>query len=135
MFLPINFEDGKLVRLPMGATDTYTVGEALKISGGYYVAATAAQATDVEAICMEAGTVSASGTLLNCIPTRGVRFIADTDSTPAYSQQGTYVDLAGANTVNEDSAATDYCFYIEKVVGPLADKKVQGFFQHGTVLA
>ena len=137
-FLPINFEDGKLVKLPMyngGSSATYTVGQALYISSGYYTTATAGQNYDVEAVCMEAGTVTTSGTLLDCIPTRGVRFLADTDGTPALSQQGTIVDLAGANTVDEDSAATDYLFYIEKVVGPLADKKVQGFFQHGTVLA
>ena len=137
-FLPINFEDGQLIALPMsngGSTASYTVGEALKISSGYYTAATVGQGTDVEAVCMEAGTVTTSGTLLKCISTRGVRFLADTTGDPTIaSYQGVYADLTDANTVDED-ATLDDIFFIEKVVGPVANRKVQGFFQHGTVLA
>lgn len=136
-FLPINFEDGQLVALPMsngGSSASYTVGQALAITSGYYTAASAGQGTDVEAVCMEAGTVTTDGTLLKCISTRGVRFLADTDGTPTVAQQGTYADLASATTVDED-ASSDDLFFIEKVVGPLANKKVQGFFQHGTPLA
>jgi hypothetical protein len=136
-FLPINFEDGQLVALPMsngGSTASYTVGEALQISSGYYTAATVGQGTDVEAVCMEAGTVTTSGTLLKCISTRGVRFLADTTGEPTIaSYQGTYCDLTDANKLNED-ASDDNLFFIEKVVGPVANKKVQGFFQHGTEL-
>lgn len=135
-FLPINFDEGKLVKLPMyngGSSATYTKGQALAISGGYYTTATAGQGTDVEAVCMEAGVITTDGTLLTCIPTRGIRFIADTDGTPTQTQVGTYADLASATTVDEDASADDL-FYIEKIVGPLANKKVQGFFQHGTPL-
>ncbi len=133
-FLPINFEKGKLIELPMTAA-TYTKGQALACTSGSYITAAAGQGTDVEAVCMEGVVIATTGDLAQCITTRGVRFLADTDGTPALSQQGTYVDLASATTVDEDAAAGDYLFYIEKVVGPLADKKVQGFFQHGTVLA
>lgn len=136
-FLPINFEDGQLVALPMsngGSSASYTVGQALAITSGLYTTAAAGQGTDVEAVCMEAGTVTTDGTLLKCISTRGVRFLADTDGTPTVAQQGTYADLASATTVDED-ASSDDLFFIEKVAGPLANKKVQGFFQHGTPLA
>ena len=134
MVLPINFEDGQLIGLPMGVA-TYTVGMMLKISSGYYVAATVGQGTDIEAVCMEAGVVGTNGTLLKCISTRGVRFLADTTGEPTLaSYQGTYCDITDENKLDEDATADDL-FYIEKVVGPIANKKVQGWFQHGTVLA
>lgn len=135
--LPVNYEQGKLIKLPMyngGSTATYTVGQALTTTSGYYATATAGQGTDVEAVCMQGGTVTTNGTLLTCITTRGVKFVADTDGTPAQTQVGAYADLAGATTIDEDASADDL-FYIEKIVGPLADKKVQGYFQHGTPLA
>jgi len=137
-FLPINFEEGQLINLPMAAA-TYTIGQALTVSAGYYQTAVGLAGTDIEAVCMEAGVVASSGNLLKCISTRGVKFLADTDGTPAYSQQGTTVDIASATTVDEDGfnadgTTTDYLFYIEKVVGPLANKKVQGYFKQGTYL-
>ena len=136
-FLPINFESGKLVQLPMyngGSSIAYTVGQALTITSGYYATATAGQGTDVEAICMEAGTISTSGTLLKCISTRGVRFIADTAADTIATQVGTCVDLSSA-TALDTTASADDLFFVEKIVGSLADRTVQGFFQHGTVLA
>ena len=132
-FLPVNKEEGHLIGLPMGnagSTATYTVGQALKISSGYYVAATVGQNLDVEAVCMEAGTVTTSGTLLKCIPTRGVKWIADCTTAPAQTDVGTYVDLLDANTLDQ-TASTDDLFYIEDILGPTANKKVVGYFSHG----
>jgi hypothetical protein len=136
-FLPLNFEDGQLVALPMyngGSSASYTVGQALAIDTSGYTTATAGQNTDVEAICMEAGTVTTSGTLLKCVSTRGVRFLADTAANPIQTQVGTYVDLSTANLLDTTASADDL-FYVEKIVGPLANKQVQGFFCHGTTLA
>lgn len=131
--LPLNFEEGRLVKLPMGnggSSAAYAVGDMLKISSGYYVAATAGQNTDVEAVCMEAGTVTTSGTLLLCVPTRGVKFVADTDANPARTDVGTYCDVASVSTLDPD-ASTDDLFYIEDIYGQLADKKVVGYFSLG----
>ena len=133
MFLPINQEDGHLINLPMTAA-TYTKGQALKVTSGLYVTATAGQGTDVEAICMENIVVGTNGNLASCITTRGVRFEADTAVNPIATQAGTYVDLASATTL-DTTVSSDDLFYLEKVVYPLADKKVQGWFQHGTPLA
>lgn len=131
-FLPVNFEEGHLVKLPMGnggSSASYTVGQALKISSGYYIAATVGQNTDIEAICMEAGTVTTSGTLLNCMPTRGVKFLALCNTTPVQTDVGTYADLTDANTLDE-STSTDDLFYIEDIKD--ANKKtVVGYFSHG----
>lgn len=136
-FLPINFESGKLIKLPMydnGSSVSYTVGQALAISGGYYTTAAAGQGTDVEAVCMEAGTIGTSGAELLCLPTRGVRFIADTAADTVATQVGTYVDLDSA-TALDSTASSDDLFYLESIHYPLSDKKAQGFFQHGTPLA
>ena len=138
-FQHINFEDGQLIALPMyngGSTASYTVGQALAISGGYYTTAAVSQNTDVEAVCMEAGTVTTSGTLLKCVSTRGIRFLADTVANPAATCQGTYVDISSTDANKLDTtASTDDLFYVEKIAGPLANKKVQCFFCHGTTLA
>lgn len=131
-FLPVNYEEGHLVDLPMGnggSSASYTVGQALKISSGYYIAATVGQNTDVEAVCMQAGTVTTSGTLLRCITTRGVKFVADCNTTPVQDDVGTYADLTDSNTLDE-STSTDDLFYIEKLYDA-ANKKVLGYFAHG----
>jgi hypothetical protein len=131
-FHPVNFEEGHLVKLPMGnggSSASYTVGQALKISSGYYVAATVGQNTDVEAVCMEAGTVSTSGTLLLCLPTRGVKFVALCNTTPVQDDVGTYCDLTDSNTLDESTSADDL-FYIEDIYST-TDKKVLGYFNHG----
>lgn len=136
--LPINFEEGKLIDLPMsagGSTADYEVGDMLKISSGYYAVATVGQGTDVEAVCMEKVTISTDGVTAICIPTRGIRFEGDTTDEPSLTASpGTYCDLTDVSTLDED-ASNDDLFYIEYVKGPVADKKVVGFFQHGTILA
>lgn len=132
-FLPTHFEDGQLVTLPMTAA-TYTVGQPLACTSGSYVTAASGQNTDVEAVCMEAGVVASTGDLLKCISTRGVKFLADTTANPAATCQGTYVDLT-TSLLLDTTASTDDLFFVEKIVGPLANKKVQGYFQHGTPLA
>lgn len=136
-FKPINYEDGQIIELPMsagGSTADYTVGQALKVTSGYYITATAGQGTDVEAICMEAGTIGTDGNTLKCISTRGVRFIADTNATTIATEVGTYVDLASATTL-DTTASDDDIFYVESIQYPLTGKQVRGWFQHGTVLA
>lgn len=131
--LPLNFEEGRVVALPMGnggSSQAYAVGDMLKVTSGYYLPATVGQNTDVEAVCVEAGTVTTDGTLLKCYPTRGIKFVADTDANPARTDVGTYCDVATASTLDPD-ASTDDLFYIEDVYGQLADKKVVGYFALG----
>jgi len=132
-FLPLNYDDGKIVWLPMTAA-TYTLGQALACTGGSYITAAAGQGTDVEAVSMENKVVASTGDLMKCIVTRGVRFVADTDAATIATQVGTYVDLGSATTLDTTLSADDI-FFVEKIYGQLSDKKVQGFFQHGTVLA
>ena len=128
MFTPINYEDGHIVKLPMTAA-TYTKGQALTCTSGYYVTATASMGGEVYAVCMEDIVIAATGDPANCVITRGPRFLADTDAAPAQTDVGTECDLATATTLNPD-ASGDNLFYIEKVVMPLTAKQVIGYFKH-----
>ncbi len=132
-FQPLNYETGQIIKLPMTAA-TYTKGQALKVTSGLYVTATAGQGTDVEAVCMEAIVIGTNGNLAECISTRGVRFLADTDATTIATQVGTYVDLGSATTLDSTASADDL-FYLESIQYPLTGKQVLGWFQHGTPLA
>jgi hypothetical protein len=132
-FKPLNYEDGQLIGLPMTAA-TYTKGQALKATSGYYVTATAGQGTDVEAVCMENIVIGTNGDLAECISTRGVRFMADTAADTIATEVGTYVDLATATTL-DTTASSDDLFYVESIQYPLIGKQVRGWFQHGTPLA
>lgn len=135
-FLPLNYEDGHRIKLPMGnggSSQAYLVGQALKISSGYYIPATVGQNTDVEAVCLEAGTVTTDGTLLECVPTRGVKFVADCNTVPVQTDVGTYADLTDGVTLDE-STSTDDLFYIEDLYGSQVSgswQKVVGYFSHG----
>ena len=127
-FTPINFEDGHLVDLPMTAA-TYTKGQALTCTSGYYVTATASMGGEVFAVCMEGIVIGTTGDTARCITTRGPKFLADTDAAPAATDAHTECDLAAATTLNPD-ASGDNLFYIEKCLLPLTDKKVIGYFKH-----
>lgn len=128
-FTPINYDDGKLVDLPMTAA-TYTKGQALSCSSGYYVTASAGQNGEVFAVCMEGIVIGTTGLTARCIITRGVKFIADCDAAAAQTDVGTICDLATATTLNPD-ANTDNLFYIEALEGKTAvTTKVRGYFMH-----
>lgn len=133
-FRPINFDEGALVDLPMsngGSSASYTKGQALVISSGYYATASAGGNVDITHVCMENGTITTNGTTLKAIRTPGVVFEADTDAAWSIVDQGTYADLASATAIDPD-ASTDDIFYIEKGVGTAeTDTKVIGWFVHG----
>lgn len=133
-FIPENYDSGKTVMLPMsngGSSATYSVGQALAISSGYYATAAAGQNTDVTHVCMEAGTVTTNGTMLKAIRVKGVVFVADCDADPVRATEvGTFCDLASATQLDTD-ASTDDLFYIEDIVGAATDRKVRGWFVGG----
>lgn len=125
-FIPINFEEGHMVDLPMTAA-TYTKGQALTCTSGYYVTFTGAG--EVMAICMEGIVIATTGNTAKCIITRGPRFLADTAATVTQTQVGTECDLSTALLL-DTSATSNNNFYIEKAILPLTDKKVIGYFKH-----
>lgn len=128
-FIPLNFEDGHLVDLPMTAA-TYTKGQALTCTSGYYVTAAADQNGEVFAVCMENITIASTGDTAKCVSTRGVRFLADCEDAPAQTDVGTFCDLAAATTLDPDSS-TDDLFFIEKIYGKVGTAtQVIGYFMH-----
>jgi hypothetical protein len=128
-FIPQNYDDGKLVDLPMTAA-TYTKGQALTCTSGYYVTAAGSQNGEVFAVCMEGIVIAATGDTAKCILTRGVKFLADCTTAAAQTDVGTVCDLASATTLAQ-TATTDNLFYIESLVGKTAvTTKVLGYFMH-----
>ena len=127
-FIPINFEEGRLVDLPMTAA-TYTKGQALLCTSGYYITSAAGSNLAVDYVCMEGIVIATTGNTAKCISTRGVKFLADCDAAPAQTDVGTVCDIATATTLNPD-ASTDDIFYIESVILPLTAKQVVGYFMH-----
>lgn len=130
--LPYNYDDGKVILIPAKATIAFTKGDMLKDDGaGYITTVSAGDGVDIEFVAAQTVTAGSTdgATLLPCYSTRGVRFICDTDANPAQTDVGTLADIAAAGTIDPDASADDI-FMIEKILGPLADKKVLGFFNH-----
>ena len=128
--LPYNYDDGKIILLPAKASVAFTKGDMVKDDGaGFIDVCVAGDGVTVRFVAAQ--TVTAAGTdgatLVPCWPTAGVRFIADTDANPAQTDVGTLADIATVSTIDPD-ASTDDIFFIEKILGPVADKKVLGFF-------
>ena len=132
-FVPLQYDQGQLVKVSAAASTTITKGGTLVDNGsGYLTNGASSTAVDVPFVAMETVTTSATdGDLVLCIRTRGgVIFEADTDANPAQTDVGTYADLASVSTVNPDASTNDL-FYIEAIVGALADRKVRGYFTEG----
>ena len=127
-FLPQNFDDGKTIDMPAAAA-TYTKGQALVYASGNVSTAAQNQNMEVPFVSMEGKVIATTGDPLKCIITRGVRFLADCAANPAQTDCNTECDLGSATTLTA-AANTDNLFYIEKVIMPLADKKVIGYFKH-----
>ena len=132
-FIPLNYEEGNIVELPVAAT-TFTKGDGCVFSSGYMVKATAAAGVPIFYVIMEDVTTTATeGDLHLFYRTVNVPiFIVDTSGTPTQAQMGTYMDtVTNAGTIDEDASADDL-FFAEKIISA-ADKKVQGWFKGFTV--
>lgn len=130
MFKPLQYDSGKLIKLPFSTGETVVKGQTVVAdSDGYYITG-ASSAEDIRYVAMEAVVTTADGQEVLCLETTGVRFEADTDANPAQTDVGTYCDLADKSTLNPDASTNDQ-FYIEKILGAVADKKVIGYFTRG----
>lgn len=132
-FIPLNYDEGKVVLIPAKASIAFIKGNALKDDGaGFITNGASGDNGDVRFVAAETITSASTDgvTLLHCWPTKGVRFIADTSANPAQTDVGTYADLSAASTL-DPAAVTDQIFFIEKIQGALADRKVIGYFSEG----
>ena len=133
-FLPINYDEGNLVELQVGA-ETFTKGDACVFNAsGQMVKATAAAGVPIFYVIMEDVPVAATaGDTKMFVRTVNVPvFVVDTDGTPTQAQMGTYMDtVTNAGTIDED-ASLDDLFFAEKIISA-GDKKVQGWFKGFTV--
>ena len=130
--IPVNYEEGQLVELPMADAQTLVKGGVVvPLAAGYYGAGSATTAKDVQYVSMVDVVTTATGESVLCLRTQSrTIFEADTDANPARTDVGMVVDLASLSTINPD-AVTNQVFYIEDIVGAVADKKVRGYFIEG----
>jgi len=134
-FLPINYDEGNLVSLLIGA-ETFTKGDACVFdASGHMVKATAAGNVPLFYVIMEdVASAPTAGTVEKLFVRTFVApiFVADATTTPTQAQCGTYVDtVTNAGTI-DTAASTDDLFFVEKLISA-ADKKVQGWFKGFTV--
>lgn len=134
-FLPINYSEGNIVELQVGA-ETFTKGDGCVFDGsGQMVKNTAAAGVPIFYVIAEDVAVAATaGDLHKFYRTFSAPiFAVDTDAAPTQSLMGTYMDtVTNAGTIDENASADDL-FFAEKIIGAAADKKVQGWFKAYTV--
>lgn len=136
-FRPLNYEEGRLVRLPAATTVTFLKGDACVDNGaGLMTVAASSTAVDVHYIAAEGVVTTANGQLVDFYKVGpDVRLSADCDAAPAQTDVGTVCDLASKNTLNPDASTNDL-FYIESIdlaggaVG--TSTVVTGYFVSGT---
>lgn len=128
MFTPLNYDSGKLVKVPLATTQTVTKGMALIAENGYLTDNATTTTEDVLYVAMEDKVSTADGDLVLAIPVQGIRFEADCDAVVSVVDRFTYCDLATASTLNPDSSTEDL-FFIEEIVGKAETAtKVIGYF-------
>ena len=122
------YDDGKLVKIPLAASQTIAKGDALVWASGY-LAAAISTSEDVRYIAMQDVTTGATEhTECLVLPVMGVRFEADCDGVVSIVDRGTYADLATKATINPD-ATLEKVFMIEEIVGKEeVSKLVRGYF-------
>lgn len=126
MFTPIQYDSGKLVKLPVTAA-TFNKGDGMATSGGYYQAASTS-ASSITHVAMETlASAPTAGDKYLMLRVAGVVFEADCDANSATTYAGTVVDLVNSSHLDIDSS-TDDQFYVEEIVGATTDNKVQGWF-------
>lgn len=130
-FLPIAGHKNAYCHVGAATGVTITKGDCLVDNGsGFMTTASAGGNVDIRYVAMETVTTTANGQLVLAVRTAGVTFLADTDANPAQTDVGTEADLAAAGQVDPD-ASTDDIFYIESILGAVADRKVVGHFTRG----
>jgi len=131
MFIPIQYDSGKLVKMKVAAA-TFNKGDAMVDDGNGHLTAAAVQcAVDVHYVAMETqGSAPTAGDKHLMIKTQGVEFEVDTDAAPAQTDMLTYCDLATVSTLDPNGSTYDI-FFLESIVGATTDKKVRGFFATG----
>ena len=128
MFRPQQYDNGKLVKIPLAASQTIAKGDALVWASGYLAAATSTS-EDIRYIAMQDVTTGATDhTECLVLPVMRVRSEADCDDVVSIVDRGTYADLATKATINPD-ATTEKVFMIEEIVGKEeVSKTVRGYF-------
>lgn len=129
MFIPLNYDDGQIIEVPLATTQTVTKGMALMPENGYLTDNATTTTEEVLYVALEDKVSTADGQTVRAVPVfTGIRFLADCDDVVSIVDRFTHCDLATASTLNPDSSSEDL-FYIEEIVGEAeVSKQVIGYF-------
>ena len=127
---PVNYDQGKVVELPLAASQTFAKDTALVWNGSGYLASVADDGEITDYIALEAATSSTLGDIVRCLPARtsDILWEVDTESNTAAAQRGIVYQWATEALLDNAAAASANGFRVESVVGAPADKKVRGRF-------
>ena len=132
-FRPIQFDSGKLIKMPVTDATEVTKGDAMWYDSttGYLKLGTTGT-TNVTHVAQETVTTTSAGQKVLCIDVNGVKFEADTTDAPVVADDvGTLADLTNEYALALGTSTHDV-FYVERVKMPLTDKKVVGYFRQQT---
>lgn len=127
-FIPLNKEEGKVVRLLTTSATAFTKYNGVKFASGYAVAAASGDAT-IDYVALETKT-SATGdgadTIMCLKVDPSIRFLVTCSTTVVQATHcGNRYDISAAGTIDL-GATTDKCFLLEKKVGATT---AEGYFQ------
>lgn len=127
-FIPIREDCGYTDNMKMQASTTILKNQAQVFASGYLVPATNAS-TEVKYVSLEAKTTAGGETpeILTIATNEEMEFLADTSTNTSQANVGTKCDLADGLTINV-GATTNKVFFVKKVVGAPANRKVIGYF-------
>lgn len=128
MFESKQYDSGRTVELKIAASTTIAKGDCIIDDGNGLLVRATSSATEVNYVALEAKVSTTDTPFVLCLSTRGgIRFEADTNANPVQTDVFTKADLTDHDTLNESTSSSDV-FFIEKIVGAAADKKVAGYF-------
>ena len=127
-FIPKQFDDGQIVRLPAATGQTFVKGDRAKHSSTGYMIVGATGDDESYYIAMDDVVTTADGEMVEFLRIPNVIVIeALCSATPTLADHvGNVYDMTGKATVNL-AATTDKSFYVEKIIDA-NNKIVQGFF-------
>lgn len=129
MFHPLQYDSGKLIKIPLAVSQTVVKGDALVWASGY-LAVAASTSEDVRYVAQEdVTTTDATHTECLVLPVEGVRFEVGCDAVVSIADRGCYADLATKATIDPDATA-EKIFLIDEIVGTAeVSTTVRGYFR------
>ncbi len=126
-FKPLQYDSGLIKEMQAKEGEAISKFDALQFEAGEVKGADSGT-VPVRFVALEGVASAASGQKILCLDVRGVEFEADCTNETAQNQVGVAQDLTDHEYLANDTTASDDCFVITQLVGPVTAKKVRGYF-------